>query len=465
MTGHPSPTFTVSGPLAGPVPAASPSCDVSAMGYSEAEFLLSGVATAYRLQGEQDADGRWTALPIEMSDYTTRLLVRRPIEPDRFNGVVVVEWLNVSGGCDVDPAWAYLHRHIARQGAAWVGVSAQKVGIDGGGFMEAPHLKKLAPERYETLSHPGDAFSFDIFTTAARAIRSTSGTAPLGPLAPRRLIAVGESQSAAFLVTYANAIDPLTEAFDAYLIHGRGAAGAGLDGSWMPLGSPQHAHRLREDARVPMLVLQSETDVILMGGESARQPDTERLRLWEVAGAAHADTYMLNAAGRDTGGLSPDELAALLEARAEILGGLAEHPINSGPQQHYVAQAALSALVDWVEGGDPPPRAARLETVEGGFAVDERGIAKGGVRTPWVDAPVARLSGLGQPTGDFVFLFLFGTTDVFSEDTLAALYPEGRHLYLHAFRQALDRAIEAGFLLDADRSEIEAVAAAAYPSR
>jgi hypothetical protein len=119
-----------------------------------------------------------------------------------------------------------------------------------------------------------------------------------------------------------------------------------------------------------------------------------------------------------------------------------------------------------VEGADPPPRAARLETDgEGGFAVDERGTAKGGVRTPWVDAPVARLSGLGQPTGDFVFLFLFGTTDVFSDDTLAALYPEGRHSYMHAFRQALDRAIEAGFLLDADRSEIEAVAAAAYPSR
>ena len=52
----------------------------------------------------------------------------------------------------------------AAQGHAWVGVSAQKVGIDGGGFVESIHLKLLAPERYGELEHPGDAWSFDIFT-------------------------------------------------------------------------------------------------------------------------------------------------------------------------------------------------------------------------------------------------------------------------------------------------------------
>ncbi len=52
-----------------------------------------------------------------------------------FNGTVVVEWLNVSGGGDGSPDWFFLHRHLMREGVAWVGVSAQKAGIDGGGVL------------------------------------------------------------------------------------------------------------------------------------------------------------------------------------------------------------------------------------------------------------------------------------------------------------------------------------------
>ena len=44
------------------------------------------------------------------------------------------------------------------------------------------------------------------------------------------MIAVGESQSAAFLTTLANAVHPLDPVFDGFLIHSRGANGAPLDG-------------------------------------------------------------------------------------------------------------------------------------------------------------------------------------------------------------------------------------------
>ena len=87
--------------------------------------------------------------------FRTRFVVRRPVDPDRFSGTVVVEWHNVSAGIDASPDWGFLHRHLAAQGHAWVGVSAQKVGIDGGGFVEGMHLKILAPERYGELEHPG----------------------------------------------------------------------------------------------------------------------------------------------------------------------------------------------------------------------------------------------------------------------------------------------------------------------
>ena len=65
-----------------------------------------------------------------MAQYTTRAVVMRPIDPHRFNGTVVVEWLNVSGGADAGPDWILAHNELIREGFAWVGVSAQKVGVD-----------------------------------------------------------------------------------------------------------------------------------------------------------------------------------------------------------------------------------------------------------------------------------------------------------------------------------------------
>jgi alpha/beta hydrolase family protein len=470
----------VDGPIAGTAFTAYAAFDLAALGYLEEEYFLSGQARAYEIDGARGSDGRWSVTPAGSAAYTTRIVVRRPVNPDRFNGTVAVEWLNVSAGTDAEPDWACTHRHIIREGFAWVGVSAQKAGIDGGGIAAGPHLKSVDPDRYTTLRHPGDAFSYDIFSQAGRVLRDSRGRQPLGPLSPARLIAMGESQSAAFLVTYVNAVDPMARAYDGYLIHGRGAAGANLDGfrltpvtaAGQPAPDPAAARaarartpeRVRDDVRVPVLTLQSETDVASMGGGLARGPDGERFRLWEVAGAAHADTYLIKGAARDTGALSADELAAALAPSAGLPGFSTATPINSGPQQHYVSQAALAQLDSWVRGEAAPPEAARLElTADGGaFAADQHGIALGGVRTPWVDVPVAVLSGLGQE-GGAGFTFLFGTTRPFSAEQLEHLYPGGRVSYLEQFGESLDRAVDRGFILEADAAEIRSLAAASYP--
>src|SRR6516164_2345072 len=64
------------------------------------------------------------------------------------------------------------HREILRRGHAYVGVSAQKVGIEGGrGEATRPGLaplKKADSKRYGRLSHPGDAYAYDIFSQAGR---------------------------------------------------------------------------------------------------------------------------------------------------------------------------------------------------------------------------------------------------------------------------------------------------------
>jgi hypothetical protein len=449
--------------------------DLSALGYVETEFLVPGSARSFDLQGERGKDGRWDAAAASSAEFCTRILVRRPEDPQHFSGTVVVEWNNVSGGIDASPDWALLHRYLAAAGHAWVGVSAQKVGIDGGGFVEGLHLKLLAPERYRDLVHPGDAWSFDIFSQVGELLRLPAGEGPLGELKPEYVVAIGESQSAACLVTYINAVDPIAQVFDGFFVHGRPGMGVTLDGVFMPSSARLEeledmksaisgsGECIRDDARVPVLVFQSETDVVLLGGGRVAQRDSEAVRVWELAGAAHADTYLLNASRHDDGNLGADRLAELLRPTSDLVMGKTATPINAGPQQHYVGQAALSHLIQWVANGALPPRATRLERdiEREAFRLDQYGNALGGIRTPWVEVPSAILSGLGQ-TGE-KFAMLFGRTEPFDDDRLSTIYPNGRVEYLERFEASLDAAIAAGFILEADRAEIVGVAGASYP--
>src|SRR5262249_29926002 len=170
----------------------------------------------------------------------------------------------------------------------------------------------------------------------------------------------------------------------------------------------------------------------------------------------------LVASHHDDGHLPADRLAELLKPTTRTLAGVTDLPINSGPQHHYVACAALEHLDSWVAGGAPPPAAPRLNLEPGGtdFRRDTCGIATGGIRTPWTDGPVATLSGLGQ-SGSF-FAFLFGTTTPIDPDELSRLYPRGRRDYIAGFAAALDKAIAERFLLADDRSEILALADAEF---
>ena len=377
----------------------------------------------------------------------------------------------MSAGMDVSPDWALLQRELTGRGHIWVGVTAQKAGIDGGGLVEGLHLKLLDPQRYESLDHPGDAWSFDIFSQVGILLRSAGDDTPLGSMVPSRLVAAGESQSAAFLVTYINAIDPGAQVFDGYFVHGRPGTAASLEGGFVArAGSAldtarsamQGRERIRADVRVPVMVLQSETDVVVLGGGKPAQPDGSNLRLWEVSGAAHADTYLLVASQEDDGTLPAERLAELMMPTTQLLAGQTDKPINSGPHQHYIGQAALDHLIRWCAGGSQPPAAARLQVDEANDRLieDESGIAIGGIRTPWVDVPTCRLSGLGQ-TGE-TFAVLFGTTEPFDSGALRARYPGGRAEYLDAFEASLDATIAAGFLRPADRAEILALAEASY---
>ena len=150
---------------------------LSKIGYSESEFFFSGTAKIVRfVAATLTSNGQWSLHPSATAPYKSRLVVVRPTNPERFSGTVIVEWLNVTAGMDEAPDWLYGHDEIYRSGDAWVGISAQAAGVNA--------LKSSDPARYGSLSHPGDSFSYDIFSQAGMAVRAKASTL-LSGLHPR----------------------------------------------------------------------------------------------------------------------------------------------------------------------------------------------------------------------------------------------------------------------------------------
>jgi hypothetical protein len=448
----------VQGPIRGPgAPSVlSTTFSLRSVGYRQAEYFISGTATSYRLRGRAPRDGRWSVTPGSRASYKTRLLVYRPVDPRRFDGTVVVEWLNVSAGSDTAADWINEHTQLIRQGMVWVGVSAQAIGVNGGvGVLGAAGkgLRNSDPGRYGSLHHPGDALSYDIFSQAGQAIRHSGTVSPLGGLHPKAVIAEGESQSAFFLTTYIDAIAPHAKVYDGYFVHSRWGGGTTMTGS-LALGVVEP---FRTDLHVPVMAFETETD-LLEGYVNDRQPDSRWFRDWEVAGTSHADAYTTGIGLSDNGTTNAAEAVAAARAPLAALGCTV--PPNSGPQ-HWVLDDAISVFNRWVRTGHAPPRAPRLKVSSGPHPAIERdalGNALGGIRTPAVDVPVDTLSG-APPPGTPLGCGLFGSTAPLAQSTLASLYPTHAD-YVAKFDADAVRAERAGFLLRPDVVQLEEAAAA-----
>ena len=180
---------TVPNPVViGPIPATAPPGDPShdypffsttvnlaSHGYVEQEFFFEGVANRYNTPELATGSVIDSGHP-----YRTRMVVRRPASARKFSGTVVMEWQNVTAGYDFDAGWELSYDNIIRRGYAWIGVSAQRVGV----HQPVTGLKEWSPNRYGTLDVTqggailDDALSYDIFSQAAQAVRSPTGVDP-----------------------------------------------------------------------------------------------------------------------------------------------------------------------------------------------------------------------------------------------------------------------------------------------
>jgi hypothetical protein len=435
----------------------SPDFDLAKYGYVVEEFFIESDASAFDLvQGtEQTQDGKWR---IERrpnpAAFKTRILVVRPQDNARFNGTVMVHWQNVTAGYELGTATEGEYM----RGYAWVGVSAQKIGIDG---FEGPNpagLKIWDRERYGSLLHPGDDYSFDIFTQAARLVapkRKPTAVDPMGGLKVKRLIAAGGSQSAGRLRAYINGVHPIEPVFDAFLNYidwstripfrqpPAQVATGGVLGFAGIMARPRT--RIRDDLHVPVFVINSESEV--RSHYASRQPDTAKYRFWETAGTSHG-SVPLELIDNPNG-----------EQRPGTRIGDLDHPnwISYRP----VFDAAFHHLHVWLVDGKAPPIAPLVTVKDGPDPVvvrDADGNALGGIRLPDIAVPTAEHRGEGQSKpGGASRGYLSGYANMFTPEKLHALYPSAA-IYMSAWDKAMARDVAAGYVLALDVSTLRAPA-------
>lgn len=441
--------------------------DLAKWGYLEEEYLVSGHANVYgyvdNVRQSPNVEAEVEGLP-----YTTRMLVRRPEEPEQFNGTLFLEILNPTAGWDGDPIWNNTFNYVLRSGAAWVGVTSKPIAIDFLAGKNSPPgfnwgREPLAPRnasRYASLSMPDFGQVWDILAQVGTLLKT--GEDPNNPMAEfrvERIILAGFSQSAAYQITFANSFHERTRLPDGraivdgyYVAAGRSTAksvnlrNAVPDSFGRKDGLPPGDARNLFRVDAPVVRFQTQTEVVssefgLTYTVRQTEDDFPLVRTYEMAGGAHVDV-----ATGEVGGVAINRDLGFPSFGASC--GLPINPINIG----FVQSALLEVTDQWVRGAADPPASRLLELdLSSGPAtpalkVDADGNALGGVRSPTIEVPLGRY--LGSNTGDG-FCPLFGGFEAFDDAELASRYRSHRG-YVRRVNQESTRAVRERFLLQPD---------------
>lgn len=304
--------------------------------------------------------------------YKSRMIVRRPMDSRRFNGTVIVEWMNASSGSDLDVTFLSMLPLMAEKGYAFVAVTAQQVTVN--------FLRGRNPDRYGTLEMEdilqggvfgGQPAAFEVFSQAGKALLNNGAVVdPMGGLQVERLIAIGQSQSSSRLTNFVNLIHgiELEPVYDAVI----------------PLAGGPAPQRFP----IPVFKINSENEA--PGYFGSRGLADDNYRYWEIPGTAHQPNAGTQYA-----------IDLLIAARGFF--PICPFPYDGGvggpTPIDPVLRAAVSHLDTWIKGGAAPPEAPYIDMLpsptnpnQGVIQRDQYGNALGGIRMPHQEVPVGRSS-------------------------------------------------------------------------
>lgn len=440
--------------------------NLSAVGYVEEEFFVSGTANIYHAP-----DGGEVAVRTPSAPYTTRMLVRRPKDKAKFSGNVIVEMLNPSNLFDLNIAWAISHKQFVRNGDAWVGVTAKPVSVVSlknfnplryGPLSWANPLKKddpanCTPQGRDSSQETENGLVWDIHSQISAWLRSREKSNPFlygqssSNHPAQHLYGWGYSQTGSFLYTYINMIHPLAAKadgrppYDGYIVAmSSGPTPLNQCATPLPQGDPR---RQFKNAGVPVIRIMSQSDYLRT--RQAVRPDSDApgdlFRNYEIAGSAHA---------------TPDELLYCAEPEDIIKAGRDVPPMscNEGPRSRFPNSLAFNAAIQnldaWVRKGTPAPRAEPILVENGEPVLDQFGNVRGGIRSPFVDVPTS--TWFGNSTGPS-FCRIAGHEVPFEKDRLTMLYPTHED-YVNKVRKNVNDLVNQRWMTRADGDDLIAEA-------
>jgi hypothetical protein len=398
--------------------------------------------------------------------YTTALTVRRPRDPARFSGTVMVEPVHAASAA---PIWIYTSLYQMRHGHGWVSICSQKSALDA-------FVKPTNPERYasleiwsdepqaeasgiDSLRLPRDpagmqarmermrrvnVHSTPILAQVGVALRGDGG--PFSGFDVRNLVLTGHSQTGGVVTDFV---------LRGHEVQRRGDGSPVYDG-FFPSGAPSVRFGRRD---VPLVQVLSDGDISDPNrpgreGRGYRRDDSDepddRYRLYELAGVGHMGTryppYSDNAMWQN------DPIGTA--------GSIAKDAVMNSLPHDELFSMGLDHLARWVAEGDIPPRADRIEVgTDGLFVRDEHGNSRGGVRCAQMDVP--RLRYQANPgvkeDGTTPAFGVVGVEEPQPAETLKRLYRDHAD-YVERFNRRLDELIAQGWFLaeDADEMRTEA---------
>lgn len=431
--------------------------DLASHGFVEEEYFLSGNANVYTL-----ADG---TLAIEESDipYTNRILVRRPSDPAKATGVVLVDIYNASNGYDIEDMWRRLYSNILLEGHTYVGVTSKPINVDA--------LYQFDLERYQELSWYDEpetscprhelidfatagpwvdvpctetGLAWDILTQVGTAIRDPQASEQiLGDIDVKSVFLIGQSQSGTYLNTYVNNFHNQvtqdnggTPVFDGYLT----AAGNWLersirDGEYQNGGSAENNQTgmvpgpaTPVDIDVPWMIVDSESDTALFQAQATKERALdEQTRVWQISGTGH--TYSWSP-------VVPDNAELLKAGRPERVFPEVYTPYPMEPSMI----AATQALINNHQNSTALPATKWFERdAEGNLVRDDNGNVLGGVRYGLMELALAKFLGFAKP-GD-----MNGVAEPITAEQFQQRWSD-RADYLSKQSEFDDTMIEAGYL-------------------
>ena len=489
-------SFTVRPPsVTGPIPSTSTDFPFIAdgfgsepavpAGYEESEYFISGRGNLY----EYTPTGIRVVTPCPASTepfgctnipYTTRMLVKRPRDPRKFSGTVVIEPLNPSAGYDIAAVWDRSWQYFVGKGDIFVGWTSR--------YGTIATLRQFNPTRYAPLtwgvnSAVDDGITFDIAAQVGALFKANGPASPTHRLKVKRVFEAGFSQDGSFTFTQADVFNALERmpgggpVYDGY-VPGGTTGPSNLDfgltpAGALPAGDPRHQMQPRD---VPVIQINTETEEALAGlagqaGFAYRRPDSDapgdRYRLWEVPGASHVSNDLDSSAitlqrslaeleGIPVSALAPAGCTHMQFVNGPSVGVPGVVDPNTYPFSD-VANAAFADLTRWVHDGVPPPHAPRIEVSSTGAIVrDSFGNALGGLRTPFVDVPTAVYTPTDTVAHTTVFsgfCILDGYNTPFSQATLKSLY-KSHGQYVALVARESNRLVREGFWLRRDAREV-----------